>query len=307
MPLLRSAFIALSESKKLRSFAETSSLAQRLSGRFVAGAALEQGLSVVARLNASNISVTLDALGENVHSENEARHAGQLYHTILDRIDSLGLDANVSLKLTQMGLDLGANVAESIVTELARHACRIGSFVRVDMEGSHYTQQTLELVRRIHAQNGMEGTIGVVVQAYLRRTARDVDQLLADGIRLRLCKGAYLEPPSIAFAKKQDTDRNYIALAKTMMKSGIFHGFATHDEMIVRELRKFADAERIDRNSFEFQMLYGIRRDLQKALVKDGYRVRCYVPFGSEWYPYFMRRLAERPANVLFLLKNLFL
>jgi proline dehydrogenase len=306
MMSLRSTFITLSEARRLRTLAETSSIAQRVSGRFVAGTTLSQVLSVVARLNDAGISVTLDALGENITSEDEARRAGQLYHTMLDRIGALGMDANVSLKPTQMGLDLGIDIAESIIGELVGHAARIDSFVRVDMEGSPYTQATIDMVRTIHGQPGMRGRVGVVVQAYLYRTARDVEQLIADGIRIRLCKGAYLEPAEIAFAQKEDTDRNYVSLAKTMMKSGIFHGFATHDESIIQELKRFAAVERIDPSSFEFQMLYGIRRDLQKSLVKEGYRVRCYVPFGSEWYPYFMRRLAERPANLLFLAKNLF-
>jgi proline dehydrogenase len=306
MMSLRAVFIALSEAKGLRSFAETSSLAQRVSNRFVAGTALSQALSVAAKLNEAGISATLDALGENVNSEDEARHAGSLYHTMLDRISGLGLDANVSLKLTQMGLDLGADVAKSIVSELVEHAARVDGFVRVDMEGSPYTQATIDLVRTIHARADLRGKVGVVVQAYLHRTARDVEQLVADGIRLRLCKGAYLEPAWIAFAQKEETDRNYVSLAKMMMKSGVFHGFATHDETIIRELKRFAVSEAIDPRSFEFQMLYGIRRDLQKSLVEDGFRVRCYVPFGGEWYPYFMRRLAERPANVLFIVKNLF-
>lgn len=277
-----------------------------MSTRFVAGEELSQALWVVATLNHAGISGTLDALGENVSSQNEALRAAELYHAMLDQMSAMHLDANASLKLTQMGLDLGLDVAESIVTELVRHASRVDNFIRVDMEGSAYTQTTIDLVRRIHGQDGMRGKIGVVVQAYLRRTARDVEQLLADGIRLRLCKGAYLEPAEIAFTKKEETDHNYLALAKVMLKSGLFHGIATHDESIIRELINFVAAEHIDRTSFEFQMLYGIRRDLQHALVKDGFRVRCYVPFGSEWYPYFMRRLAERPANILFIAKNLF-
>jgi proline dehydrogenase len=303
---LRSTLIALSEAKAPRTFAETSSIAKRLSSRFVAGTELTEVLSVVTELNSLGISVTLDALGENVETESEARHASQIYHEMLDRIAEMKLDANVSLKLTQMGLDLGNGVAETIVKELAKHAAGRHNFVRVDMEGSQYTQVTLDLVRRLHAQADLSGSVGIVVQAYLHRTEEDVDRLLSDGIRMRLCKGAYLEPSRIAFASKEDTDRNYLKLAKKMLKSGIFHGLATHDEAIIHEMKQFSKTEKIDRSSFEFQMLYGIRRDLQESLVKEGYRVRVYIPFGTEWYPYFMRRLAERPANVLFIVKNLF-
>jgi len=277
-----------------------------MSRRFVAGKELEEVLSAVSELNSLGISGTLDALGENVTTPEEAHKAAQLYHEMLESIAAKKLDTNVSLKLTQMGLDLGDGVAEEILEQLARHAVKCNNFVRVDMEGSRYTQTTIDLVRRLHALPGLEESIGVVVQAYLHRTEEDVNQLLADGIRMRLCKGAYLEPPQIAFESKEDTDRNYVELAKRMLQSGTFHGLATHDEVIIREMKRFSQDEGISPKSFEFQMLYGIRRDLQEALVKEGYRVRVYVPFGGEWYPYFMRRLAERPANMLFLAKNLF-
>jgi len=306
MSYFRSIFLTLSESKRLRAFAETSPLARRISRRFVAGTTLADVITVVKETNRLGISVTMDALGENVNTEDEARQAGKLYHEMLEKIALLKLDANVSLKLTQMGMDLGNGIAESIVAELAQHAAACQSFVRVDMEGSIYTQETIDMVERLHAPPELRGSVGIVVQAYLRRTEQDVDHLLAQGIRMRLCKGAYSEPETVAFPLKADVDRNYVKLAKKLITSGIFHGLATHDEAIIAEMKQFAKAERIDPQSFEFQMLYGIRGDLQEALVKEGYRVRVYVPFGSEWYPYFMRRLAERPANALFLAKHMF-
>jgi proline dehydrogenase len=305
MSFFRSTFIALSDAKVLRSFAENSPLAKRVSGRFIAGTTLSEVLSVVEEMNSLGISVTMDALGENVSTEAAARRAADLYHDMLEKIASLKLDSNISLKLTQMGMDLGNEMAESIVGELAQHAAECKTFLRVDMEGTPYTQATLDMVRRLHARPSLHDSIGVVVQAYLFRTEMDVDQLLSEGVRLRLCKGAYREPADLAFPRKDDVDRNYVLLAKKMLKSRIFHGLATHDETIIDEIKQFVKTEAIDPKSFEFQMLYGIRRDLQESLVKEGYRVRAYIPFGGEWYPYFMRRLAERPANVLFIAKNM--
>jgi proline dehydrogenase len=216
------------------------------------------------------------------------------------------LNANVSLKLTQRGMDLGPDLATSIVSELVNLAVKANSFVRVDMEGTEYTQATIDMVRQLHAKPGNRGHVGVVIQAYLRRSADDIATLLSDGIRIRLCKGAYKEPPDRAFPEKKDVDANFVALTKILLKSGVFHGIATHDPKMIDATKAFVAAEKIDRSSFEFQMLYGVRRDLQRQLVRDGYKVRVYVPFGDEWYPYFMRRLAERPANVLFLAKNFF-
>jgi proline dehydrogenase len=218
----------------------------------------------------------------------------------------------VSVKLTQMGMDLDPALAERIVREMTEHARRTGSFVRVDMEGSEYTQATIDMVRRIHAELGGGGAaagngghIGIVIQAYLYRSQADIGVLVKDGIRIRLCKGAYQEPPDKAFPAKAQVDENFVRLAEILVTSGVYHGIATHDEAMVEATRAFVAKQGIARSAFEFQMLYGIRRDLQHALVRDGYRVRVYVPFGAEWYPYFMRRLAERPANVIFLAKNM--
>jgi proline dehydrogenase len=304
--VLRAAFISLSESKSLRATAEKTWIGQRLSRRFVAGTTIEDALAVTRATNRLGLSVSVDNLGENVTNADEARHSAQLYHQMLDQMSAQKLNANVSLKLTHMGLDVDENMAYGIASQLVQHAARINNFVRVDMEGSPYTQRTLDFVRKLHAEPENAGKVGAVIQAYLFRSQKDIEQLLADRIRVRLCKGAYKEPPEIAFEKKEDTDANYIKLMKMLLKSGIYHGIATHDENMIRATIEFAKKEKIPASAFEFQMLYGIRRDLQQKLVKDGWACRVYVPFGTEWYPYLMRRLAERPANALFILRNLF-
>jgi len=246
--------------------------------------------------------VTLDALGESVTTEAEARASAQVYHEMLDAIAGRRLNANVSLKLSQMGMDFDPALAETIVGELVEHASRVDSFVRIDMEGSAFTEATIAMTERLYAKH--PGRVGTVLQAYLFRTDGDADRLLGQGIRIRLCKGAYKESAEIAFPLKSDVDANYVKLAEKMMTSGVFCGIATHDEAIVEKLLKFVRDKNVPKSGFEFQMLYGIRRDLQRRLAKQGFGVRVYVPFGPEWYPYFMRRLAERPANVLFLMKN---
>jgi proline dehydrogenase len=302
---LRAAFISLSQSRSLRQISEQSTLGQRLSSRFVAGTTVEEALAATKAVNALGMSVSLDNLGENVTNADEARHSADLYHELLDRISERGLDANVSVKLTHMGFDVDQQLATGIVSSLVQHAREKNSFVRVDMEGSPYTQTTLDVVREVHNHNGNRGRVGAVIQAYLRRSEADVQQLMGQGIRIRLCKGAYQEPPEIAFPEKSDVDANYVKLTKLLLKSGIYHGIATHDEKMIQATVQFAQAEKILPSAFEFQMLYGVRRDLQRELVKQGWRMRVYIPFGTEWYPYFMRRLAERPANVLFVARNL--
>ncbi len=257
-----------------------------------------------ADLNRAGLSATLDALGENVRTPEQARQSVAVYHGLIEAIGACGLDANVSVKLTQMGMDLDRALAERIVGEMVEHAARVGTFVRVDMEGSAYTQETIDLVCRLHRR--FPGSVGVVIQAYLRRSEADVRALLAEGIRIRLCKGAYQEPPALAFPDKAEVDRNYLQLTAMLLASGVFHGIATHDPKMIGGTLKLARQLGVPPAAFEFQMLYGVRRDLQRSLVADGYRMRVYVPFGQEWYPYFMRRLAERPANVMFLAKNFF-
>jgi proline dehydrogenase len=305
--VLRAVFIALSESRSLRALAERSLIGQRTSARFVAGKEVADAIRVAAAVNQFGAGVSIDNLGENVTNADEARASAQLYHNLLDEIAAHKLNANVSLKLTHMGLDVDENMAYEIVRGLVAKAASMSpkNFVRVDMEGSPYTQRTLDFVHELHRVPGNEGCVGAVIQSYMRRAEADIAKLLSERIRIRLCKGAYKEPEDIAFQEKSEVDANYVKLMKILLKSGIYHGLATHDETIIREAKAFATREKIPRNAFEFQMLYGIRRDLQQGLVKDGWGVRVYIPFGTEWYPYFMRRLAERPANVLFLAKNL--
>ncbi len=304
MTMLRSTFISLSQNQPLRRFSEGSTLGRRVSSRFVAGMSVDEVLRATESLNRQGIAATLDSLGENVSTPEEAQHSAGIYHQLLDAIGERRLNANASVKLTQMGMDLGAGLAEEIVAGLVEHAAAVDTFLRVDMEGSPYTQETLDMVYRLHAR--WPGRVGVVIQSYLYRSAADVEKLIAEGIRIRLCKGAYQEPAALAYPEKKDVDANYVRLMQRLLTSGIFHGIATHDEAMIEATEQFVDERGIDRHSFEFQMLYGVRRDLQRELVARGYGVRVYVPFGTEWYPYFMRRLAERPANVLFLAKNFF-
>ena len=306
--MLRSVFIALSANRPLRSFSERNTLGRRLSRRFVAGMSIDEAVAVVEQLNAENIEASLDSLGESVVQVSQAEESASLYHQLLERIAARKLRANVSVKLTAMGMDIGGHgagpqLAERIVGELVAHAASLDSFVRIDMEGSDYTEATLQITEKLHAR--YPGRVGTVLQAYLYRTADDAERLLNQGIRIRLCKGAYKEPPSLAFPEKAAVDANYVKLMKRMVTSGVFCGIATHDEAIVKELRGFVRTNNVSPQAFEFQLLYGVRRDLQRSLVSEGFGVRTYVPFGTEWYPYFMRRLAERPANVLFLARNL--
>ncbi len=305
--MLRTFFVRLSENASLRSFAERSSLGRRVSSRFVAGTEIADAVRATQAINRAGMSVSIDNLGENVTNSDEARNSAWHYHQILDAIAANRLKANISLKLTHMGLDVAEKLAREMVGGLVAKAASMNppGFVRVDMEGSPYTQRTLDFVDELHRVPGNENSVGTVIQSYLKRSESDVEKLLAEGIRIRLCKGAYKESAEIAFAAKSEVDANYVKLMKVLMKSGIYHGLATHDENIIQQAEAFATREKISPDTFEFQMLYGIRRDLQQRLVREGWRVRIYIPFGTEWYPYFMRRLGERPANVLFIARNL--
>jgi proline dehydrogenase len=276
-----------------------------MSSRFVAGMTLDEVIHSAEALQNLGIASTLDSLGENVTTPEEARRSVDIYHRLIDAIQTHKLDANVSVKLTQMGMDLDPGLAEEIVADLVEHAVAANTFVRVDMEGSEYTQATIDMVRRLHAVPQNRGHVGIVIQAYLYRSEADIRALTGEGIRIRLCKGAYKEAATFAFPEKRDVDANFVKLMQFLLKSGIYHGIATHDEQMIAATRQFVKEQKIDPKSFEFQMLYGIRRDLQRSLVREGFRMRVYVPFGTEWYPYFMRRLAERPANALFIAKNL--
>jgi len=299
---MRTFFLFLSRQKHLRKWMETSRWARRLSARFVAGDNLPDALATCQRINAEAIAVTLDHLGENVTSLEEAAASRDAYLMALNEIASLKIDGNLSLKLTQFGMDLSLAECTANVEALVRQAAALGTFVRIDMESSEYTDRTLDLVTNLHDRYKSTGT---VIQAYLYRSRKDVEMLCARGIRVRLCKGAYLEPPSVAFKSKAEVDRNFVELMNLLLETGVYPAIATHDENIVEQAKRFVESRRIPRDSFEFQMLYGIRRDIQKRLVGEGYRLRLYVPYGRAWYPYFMRRLAERPANVFFLARNL--
>jgi len=306
MQIFRSTFIALSHNRFLRHFCENSSLGGKLSSRFIAGMDIPDAIRVADAVNKQGITVTLDSLGESVTSKTEAHQAAEIYHQLLDLIAAQKLKANISVKLTQMGLQISPELSESIALSLTQHAASAGSFIRIDMEDSSLTQVTLDIVRRVHARSDLRDSIGVVIQAYLYRSQADIEQLLADGIRVRLCKGAYKEPAEVAFPRKADVDANYVKLSQLLIQSPYYHALATHDEAMIDAAKSFARENKIAPSHFEFQMLYGIKRDLQRDLVREGYNVRVYVPFGTDWYPYFMRRLAERPANVLFLARNYF-
>lgn len=267
---------------------------------------IDDALAVAEALNRQGIGVTLDSLGERVTSEVDAHRAAEAYHRLLDAIAARKLNAHISVKLTQMGVNIEPELAETVAEGLARHARSAGSYLRIDMEESRLTQVTLDIVRRLHAHTDLRGATGVVIQAYLYRSESDIEQLVAEGIRVRLCKGAYNEPAEVAFQRKADVDSNFVRLSRILLESPLYHGLATHDPAIIEAIKKFIQERGIDRRRFEFQMLYGVRRDLQRQLAAEGYNVRVYVPFGRDWYPYFMRRLAERPANAFFLARNIF-
>ena len=277
-------------------------VSRRVAQRFVAGESLDDAIEAARNVNDGMQLASLDLLGENVSDEAGARRAAENYLSIFKRIEKEKLDANVSLKLTQLGLDLSEQLCQELLEGIVAHATAQGNFVRVDMEGSAYTERTVEMTKRVRAK--FSG-VGTVMQAYLRRAEKDVLDLLAAGCRLRLCKGAYQEPPDIAFPDKADVDRNYVKLMKLILPSGIYHGIATHDPAMIDATKRFVLEKSIHRDQFEFQMLYGIRTDLQEQLVREGFRLRIYIPYGTDWFPYFMRRLAERPANLMFFVRNL--
>jgi len=303
LEFVRSLLIFLSRRKLLRRWMETSSLARRFAARFVAGSELDQALAVSRDLNAEGATVTLDHLGESISSLQEAAAARDVYLHTLSAIHDRGIQGNVSLKLSQFGIDLSAAECRGNVGQLVEQAAALKGFVRVDMESSEYVDRTLDLVCDLHARYG---AVGTVIQAYLYRSRADIEKLNALGIRVRLCKGAYLEPAGVAFPQKAQVDRNYVELMQLLLDKGTYPAIATHDEKMIAATKEYATSRHLPPDAFEFQMLYGIRRDLQRQLAQDGYRVRIYVPFGKAWYPYYMRRLAERPANVLFILRNMF-
>jgi proline dehydrogenase len=301
--MLRSLLLYLSEREGPKKLLTGNPLGRRLASRFIAGEELADALSVIRRLNSEGFTVTLDCLGESVHEASAAEAACQTYLQLLDRLAVEKLDSHVSVKLTQLGLAINEGLARRNLVRLVESATRHHNFVRVDMEGSAFTDATLRVFCSVDAPREV---LGIAIQSYLHRTEADVEELLKRGVRLRLVKGAYKEPPDIAFAHKRDVDRNYQKLTETLLVSGIYHAIATHDERIITATERFARRSGVTSESFEFQMLYGIRRRLQQALIQRGWRVRLYVPYGREWYAYFMRRLAERPANLFFLMRNFF-
>jgi proline dehydrogenase len=302
--MLRSALLYLSNQQRVFDFIKNFGLARRFASRFVAGETIEEALEAVAALNKKGISASLDLLGESVTNEGEARSAGREYLHILDRIHERKLDANVSVKLTAMGMDISEDLCVAVMHEILGRARDYRSFVRLDMESSAYIERTLRLFEDrlypVYPEN-----VGIVLQSMMRRTLDDVRRANEIRARVRICKGAYLEPPEVAFPDKKDVDDVYVRAMQTLVVEGNYPGLATHDEAIIAEMKRFAKEKNIPSDRYEFQMLYGVRRDLQEQLVAEGYRLRVYVPFGTQWYPYLMRRLAERPANIAFMTGNI--
>ena len=302
--MLRNALLYLSDQPQVFKFVRDNALAKKFARRFVAGETPDDALAAVTALNAKGITASLDLLGESTANEADARKAGREYLFLLDRIRERNLDANVSVKLTAMGLDLSEELCVGIMHEVLERARQHRSFVRLDMEGSAYTERTLALFEQrlypMYPEN-----VGIVLQSYLYRTQADVERAVQLKCRVRICKGAYKEPPSVAYADKGDVDASYVRCMCQLMLHGNYPGIATHDESIIAEAKRYAKEQGIARERFEFQMLYGVRRDLQEKLVAEGFRMRVYVPFGTQWYPYLMRRLAERPANMAFMTGNI--
>jgi proline dehydrogenase len=306
--MLRQTFLYLSKRPDLKDWALQHPVAQRMAARFVAGDTLEEAIEVAQHLNQQGLMVSLNHLGEHVTSRSEAVAATEAYLGMFDRIAQAGVDANVSVKLTQLGIDIGTDFAYENLRRVVAHAAEFDNFVRIDMESSAYTQRTLDLYARLR-EAGFRN-VGVVIQSYLYRSEADVEWLISLGANVRLCKGAYMEPPQIAFPRKRDVDENFVNLMRMLFspqaqEAGVYPAIATHDDRLIYRAQHLAQEHGVSRDGFEFQLIYGVRRELQAQLVEQGYRVRVYVPFGVEWYPYFMRRLAERPANVVFLLRAL--
>jgi proline dehydrogenase len=301
--MLRSLLLYLSEREFPKKLLIRHALGRRLALRFIAGEELDDALRAIRRMNAEGFGVTLDYLGESVHEAATAAEACRVYLEILDRLAAEGLNSHVSVKLTQLGLAIDEAMTCQHLKAMCDRAARYHNFVRIDMESSAYTDATLRVFHQVGAPRDL---LGIVIQAYLYRSEKDVENLLQGASRIRLCKGAYKEPAEIAFPRKADVDRNYIKLTQKLLASGHDHAIATHDPRMIAAAQEFARSQGIGMDRYEFQMLYGIRRRLQRELLRQGHRVRIYVPYGGQWYAYFMRRLAERPANLFFLLRNLF-
>jgi proline dehydrogenase len=304
MTVARSSLLFLSRQEGLKDFATKFRPFKRLTTRFVAGEDIDEATEAIRAINATGATASFDHLNEGVSRADETEGEVREYRQILARIDESGIKSNVSIKLTQFGLEIDPELCYRNARAVVEEAARRGNFVRVDMEQSAVTQVTIDIFKRLRAEFDLN-TVGIVLQSYLRRTASDVQDILKIPARIRLCKGAYNEPAEVAFPDKKDVDANYVAQMKVLLSSGVYHGIATHDERMIAATVEHAGREGIAKDAFEFQMLYGVRRDLQVQLARDGYPVRVYVPYGKHWYPYFMRRLAERPANVWFIMKNM--
>lgn len=302
--LTRSALIYLSRQEGLKEFAARFSLFRKLTTRFIAGETIDEAIAAIREINAHGCTASFDHLNEGVTNAKATEAEVAEYLNVLARIDDTGIKSNVSIKLTQFGLEIDPELAYRNARRIVEDAKRRGNFVRVDMEGSNVTQATLDIFNRLRSEFELND-VGIVVQSYLYRTKEDVASLLKIPARIRLCKGAYNEPAEVAYPEKKDTDDNYVRVMKMLLSSGVYHGIATHDPKMIDATIDFTKREGIGKEAFEFQMLYGIRRDLQEKLARDGYGMRVYVPYGKHWYPYFMRRLAERPANIWFVLKNI--
>jgi proline dehydrogenase len=300
--ITRNLLLRMANSPKIERFVKRNGMSSGFARRFIAGETMEETIEPVRVLNANGMTITFDYLGENVTRPEEAEESVAYYKRLFRFIAENKLDRNVSLKLTQLGLDISTDIAFTHMKTILAEAAQYEHFVRIDMEGSPYTQQTLDIFFRLWSDYK---NVGTVIQSYLYRSADDIEKLVEAGARVRLVKGAYNEPKEVAFAHKSEVDTNYVKLMETLLKRGNYPAIATHDELIINSTKAFMKEESIDNSSYEFQMLYGIRRDLQKSLVSDGYRMRVYVPFGTQWYGYMMRRLAERPANLWFVAKNL--
>jgi len=298
---MRKGLLWLSEQPKIFNFVRKNPLARKFASRFVAGETVESAIEAVRTVNPKGITASLDLLGESVTQESEAASARDTYLGMLDRIAETRVNSNVSLKLTQMGFDISEDLCLANMRTILDKAKALNTFVRLDMEGSAYTQKTLDFFSQ-KLFGSYAAVTGVVIQSCLRRSPQDIDRLIEMKARVRLCKGAYLEAPAVAFPDKRDVDRSYVELMKRLMANGNYPGIATHDERIITEAKDYAKREGIDPSRFEFQMLYGVRRDLQERLRREGWNMRVYIPFGTQWYPYLMRRLAERPANIAFIM-----
>jgi proline dehydrogenase len=301
--MLRSTLLQLSENQGFARWVTSNRATRRMSHRFVAGEELDEAIAAARVCNDQGMLVSLDYLGENVATAADVQRTRYAYLEVFDRIAAEKLNANVSCKLTQLGLDLSPEFCEGQVLSIVERAASYDNFLRVDMEGSVYTERTIELVKKVRSRSP---AIGTVIQAYLYRSEQDIVDLLAIGCRIRLCKGAYKEPPQVAYPKKEDVDANYVKLARLLLPSGFYHGIATHDPRMIGATIRIAAENKVAKDDFEFQMLYGVRTDLQQQLVRDGFRLRIYIPYGRDWFPYFMRRLAERPANLGFFVRNFF-